>query len=65
MPKGLALLVVTRVNPAEGAHNVADPDNFPIERVWADAHPERFEPLYGPRENDPWFRLYRVRRGRL
>jgi hypothetical protein len=55
------LLVVTRVNPAEGSHNVADREGFPIERGWADAHPERFVPLYGQAENDPWFRLYRVR----
>jgi hypothetical protein len=58
----IQLLVVTRVNLGEGAHNAADPDNFPIERGWADTHPERFEPIYGAREGDPWFRLYRVRR---
>ena len=55
---------MTRVNPSEGPHNVADSDNFPIERQWADSHPEWFEPLYGQRENDPWFRLYRFRRAR-
>ncbi len=59
--EGIQLLVVTRANPGEGPHNVADAENFPIERVWADAHPEIFEPLYGAREADPWFRLYRVR----
>lgn len=59
--EGVQLLVVTRVNPGEGAHNVADAEGFPVERGWADAHPEVFEPLYGPREGDPWFRLYRVR----
>ena len=58
---GIGLLVVTRVNPAEGSHNVADLERFPIERAWADSHPERFVPLYGRTENDPWFRLYRVR----
>jgi hypothetical protein len=58
---GIQLLVVTRVNPGEGAHNVADDEGFPVERVWADAHPEVFDPLYGVREGDPWFRLYRVR----
>jgi hypothetical protein len=58
---GIGLLVVTRVNPAEGSHNVADHEGFPIERAWADAHPDRFVPLYGRAENDPWFRLYRVR----
>jgi Dolichyl-phosphate-mannose-protein mannosyltransferase len=58
----IQLLVVTRVNPAEGSHNVADREGFPIERLWAESHPERFEVLYGRMENDPWFRLYRVRR---
>jgi hypothetical protein len=62
--EGTQLLVVTRVNPQEGAHNVADSENFPIERRWADSHLESFEPLYGQRENDRWFRLYRVRHAR-
>jgi hypothetical protein len=57
----IELLVVTRVNPAEGIHNVADAENFPIERQWAESHPDRFKPLYGQRERDPWFRLFRVR----
>jgi hypothetical protein len=62
--ESIQLLVVTRVNPAEGAHNVADTDGFPIERRWADSHPERFVRLYGQDERDPWFRLYRVIRRR-
>jgi hypothetical protein len=62
--EGIQLLVVTRVNPAEGVHNVADEDGFPIERVWADSHPDRFEPLYGRAEHDPWFRLYGFRSNR-
>ena len=57
----IQLLVVTQVNVGEGPHNVADSENFPIERQWADAHPEVFEPLYGVAERDPWFRLYRLR----
>jgi hypothetical protein len=56
----IQLLVVTRVNLGEGLHNAADAENFPIERQWADAHPEVFEPLYGVAERDPWFRLYRI-----
>jgi hypothetical protein len=60
--EGVELLVVTRLNSDAGLHNVADRERFPIERQWADAHPDRFEPLYGQREGDPWFRLYRVRR---
>jgi hypothetical protein len=58
---GIQLLVVTKVNPAEGSHNVADRELFPIERTWADSHADRFVPLYGRAENDPRFRLYRVR----
>jgi hypothetical protein len=58
--EGIQLLVVTRVNAAEGPHNVADAEGFPIERQWADTHPDRFVPLYGQNERDPWFRLYRV-----
>jgi hypothetical protein len=62
--EGIQLLVVTRANPDEGIHNTADAEGFPIERRWADSHPERFVPLYGRAERDPWFRLYRVVRHR-
>jgi hypothetical protein len=62
--EGIQLLVIARVNPQEGAHNVADARGFPIERQWAEAHPETFEPLYGVRERDPQFRIYHVRPGR-
>jgi hypothetical protein len=55
---GIQLLVVARVNPQEGPHNVADSQGFPIERVWADAHPEVFVPLY----SDPLFKTYGVRK---
>jgi hypothetical protein len=58
----IQILVVTRVNTGEGAHNVADSAGFPIERQWAESHPDRFEPLYGVREQDPQFRVYRVLR---
>ena len=60
--EGIQLLVITRANPNEGSHNIADADQFPIEKVWADAHPERFQPLYGRNERDPLFRIYRLRR---
>jgi len=59
--EGIQLLVVTRADPVEGIHNIADSENFPIERRWADSHPEWFEPLYGAAERDPQFRLYRFR----
>jgi hypothetical protein len=58
----IQLLVVTRADPENGPHNVADrATGFPIERVWADALPANFEPIYGAAERDPLFRLYRVR----
>jgi Dolichyl-phosphate-mannose-protein mannosyltransferase len=60
----IQLLVVTHVNVGEGPHNVADAEGFPIERQWAESHPERFEPLYGVVERDPQFRVYRVLRHR-
>ena len=59
--EAIQLLVVNRANPDEGPHNIADRDGFPVERQWAESHPESFEPLYGVREGDPQFRLYRVR----
>ena len=55
------ILVVARANPDEGPHNIIDPSRFPIECVWAETHPDTFEPIYGVAENDPLFRLYRVR----
>ncbi len=58
--EAIQILVVARVNPAEGPHNVADREWFPIERAWADAHPEAFEPIYGVDPRDPKIRLYRV-----
>lgn len=58
---GIQLLVVTKVNPGEGPHNVADAEGFPIEKVWAELHPEQFEPVYGVAEHDPLFRIYRLR----
>ena len=58
---GIQLLVVNRANPDEGPHNIADREGFPIERQWAESHPEIFEPLYGVAERDPQFRLYRIR----
>jgi hypothetical protein len=57
----IKMLVVARAKPEEGLHNIADPQKFPIERQWAESHPETFEPLYGVYENEPEFRLYRVR----
>lgn len=61
---GAQLLVVARANPAEGPLNVADAEGFTIEKVWADSHPDDFEPIYGRSPRDPQFRLYRVREAR-
>lgn len=57
----IELLVVARPSSNEGP-NTLDALGFPIERGWAESHPETFEPLYGVRQNDPWIRIYRVRR---
>jgi 4-amino-4-deoxy-L-arabinose transferase-like glycosyltransferase len=56
--EGIQFLVVARANPQEGRHNVADTENFPIERVWAEAHPEVFVLLY----SDPLFKTYGLRK---
>jgi hypothetical protein len=56
----IQILVVARANPVEGRHNVFDREGFTIERAWADAHPETFQPLYGVAEKDPEMRIYRV-----
>ena len=53
----IQLLVVTKANPQEGRFNLADAEGFPIERSWADSHPERFVRLYA----DELFRLYAIR----
>ena len=57
------LLVVAPALPEDGLFNLADPENFTIERVWADAHPEAFTCVYGAAERDPHFRIYRVHLG--
>ena len=57
----IGLLFVTRLDPTYGLFDRADPANFPIERVWADAHPEDFTPVHGPAQGDPNVRIYRLR----
>jgi hypothetical protein len=53
-------LFVARPEPADGLFNIADPEGYPIERVWADAHPEAFTLAYGPADGEPVARIYRV-----
>jgi hypothetical protein len=48
---GIDLVVVARHNPGEA---------WPVERSWAEGHPETFTVGYGVREDDPLFRVYRV-----
>jgi hypothetical protein len=55
------ILVVARANRDDGLFNLADAESFPIERVWADSHPELFTPIYGVAENDREMKIYRVR----
>ncbi len=54
------LLVVTRVNTDDGSQYAADRDRYPIERVWADAHPRVFRPIFGPAIGDPKIRIYQI-----
>jgi hypothetical protein len=56
----IQILVVTRLDSTEGRFYRADSQGFPIERLWAEQHPDAFEPLYGVTEHDPNFRFYRV-----
>ena len=58
---GVDLLVVTKANPAEGRFNPTRPDDFPVERRWADAHPESFTLEYPRDFPDPLFRVYRFK----
>ena len=58
------LLVVARCVPEEGPFNVADAEEFPIERVWADAHPEAFERIFPKSETGDRMRVYRVTKAR-
>jgi hypothetical protein len=53
-------LFVARPEPNDGRFNIADRQGYPIERVWADAHPEAFTLVYGPADREPVARIYRV-----
>jgi hypothetical protein len=53
-------LFLARPDPSDGRFNIADADGYPIERVWADAHPEAFTLVSGPAQGDPAARIYRV-----
>lgn len=59
--ESIQVLVIARTKPEDGDFNVADSLSFPIERTWAESHPELFVPLYGIVEQDPEMRLYRLR----
>ncbi len=53
-------LFVARPDPADGRFNIADRGGYPVERQWADAHPEAFTLVYGPADGEPIARIYRV-----
>jgi hypothetical protein len=57
--RGIQYLVVARAKPEEGPFNIADREKFTIERVWADALPGRFTPIYGVEPPDPEMKVYR------
>ena len=57
----IQLLVVARLKSPGGPGQPGRGSLFPIERLWADTHPEAFELLHGDSPRDPEFRLYRVK----
>lgn len=59
----ISYLVVTRVNPGEGPHNVADAEWFPIEAIWVKELPSIFAPIYGVGA-DSLIRIYRFQPGK-
>lgn len=50
------LVVVARHNAGE---------DWPVEKTWAESHPDRFTPVYGAAEQDPLFRIYRLPRQKV
>ena len=58
---GATYLFVATVHPLDESYNHIDDQRFPIERAWADRHPEVFELAF---ENDG-AKIYRVKLGRL
>jgi hypothetical protein len=62
--EGIQILVVASMGRPPGSLPDADSERFPIERRWAETHPEAFAPLYGVAERDPNIRIYRVRPAR-
>ncbi len=59
--EGIQLLVTTRTDPREVTRGIDEATGFPIERQWADAHPEAFQLLYGNSPPDRECRIYRVK----
>jgi hypothetical protein len=53
-------LFIARPDPTDGRFNIADRWGYPIEREWADTHPEAFTLVYGPSDGEPIARIYRV-----
>jgi hypothetical protein len=53
-------LFVARPDRTDGRFNIADRQGYPIERLWADAHPEAFTLVYGPADGEPIARISRV-----
>ena len=52
-------LVVARCRPEQGPFNIADPEGFPVEGVWAQNNPGLFSPIYGVDPPDPNMKVFR------
>jgi hypothetical protein len=53
-------LFVASQHSIDDLFDIADSEGYPIERAWADVHPESFTLVYGPADGDSVARIYRV-----
>ncbi len=58
-------LVVARCRPEQGPFNIADPEGFPYERIWAENNPNVFAPIYGVDPPDPNMKVFRFHREKI
>ncbi len=62
---GVDFLVVARCRADQGPFNLADSEGFPVERVWAEANPSVFTPVYGADPPDSEMKVFRFHREKI
>lgn len=62
---GVDYLVVARCRTEQGPFNLADPEDFSLERVWAEGNPSLFSPVYGVFPPDPEMKVFRFHREKI